>query len=65
VVTVSRAFLWKRVDQGLIDGAGVNGAADLSRATGWLGSRLQSGQVGLYVALFVVGALYVIAVAIR
>jgi NADH-quinone oxidoreductase subunit L len=62
---ISRAFLWKKVDQGLIDGAGVNGAADLSRATGWLGSRLQNGQVGLYVALFVVGALYVIAAAIR
>ncbi len=62
---ISRAFLWKKIDQGLIDGAGVNGAADLSRAIGWLGSRLQSGQVGLYVALFVVGALYVIAAAIR
>ena len=64
-MTISRVLLWKKIDQGVIDGAGVNGAADLSRATGWLGSRLQSGQVGLYVALFVVGALYVIAVAIR
>jgi NADH-quinone oxidoreductase subunit L len=65
LVSISSLFLWKKVDQGLIDGAGVNGAADLSRATGWLGSRLQNGQVGLYVALFVVGALYVIAMAIR
>ncbi|MEO8032221.1 MAG: NADH-quinone oxidoreductase subunit L [Gemmatimonadota bacterium] len=65
VLFISRAFLWKKIDQGLIDDAGVNGAADLSRAIGWLGSRLQSGQVGLYVALFVVGALYVIAAAIR
>ncbi|HTO73226.1 MAG TPA: NADH-quinone oxidoreductase subunit L [Gemmatimonadales bacterium] len=65
LVAISTVFLWKKVDQGLIDGAGVNGAAEVSRATGWLGSRLQSGQVGLYVALFVAGALYVIAVAIR
>ena len=65
LVAISTAFLWKKVDQGLIDGAGVNGAAEVSRATGWLGSRLQSGQVGFYVALFVAGALYVIAVAIR
>ncbi|MEO8634473.1 MAG: NADH-quinone oxidoreductase subunit L [Gemmatimonadales bacterium] len=56
----SRTFLWKTVDQGLIDDAGVNGSAWLSRALGSLGSRLQSGQVGVYVVLFLVGALFVL-----
>jgi len=60
---LSRVVLWKRVDQGLIDGAGVNGAAGVSRALGWLGSRLQSGQVGVYVVMFLVGALYVLGMA--
>ena len=56
----SRTFLWKTVDQDVIDGAGVNGSAWLSRALGGLGSRLQSGQVGVYVVLFLVGALFVL-----
>jgi NADH-quinone oxidoreductase subunit L len=56
----SRAFLWKTVDQGVIDGGGVNGSAWLSRALGSLGGRLQSGQVGVYVVLFLVGALFVL-----
>ncbi len=59
----SRVVLWKQVDQGVIDGAGVNGSAGLSRALGWLGSRLQSGQVGVYVVMFLVGALYVLGMA--
>jgi NADH-quinone oxidoreductase subunit L len=60
IVTFSRRVLWKGIDQGVIDGAGVNGIAAVSRALGWLGSRLQSGQVGVYVVLFLVGALYVL-----
>ena len=60
LVWVSREILWKRVDQGIIDGAGVNGAARGARALGWLGSRLQTGQVGMYVALFVVGVLAIL-----
>jgi NADH-quinone oxidoreductase subunit L len=60
LVAFSRVVLWKRVDQGVIDGAGVNGSARLARAMGWLGSQLQTGQVGVYIAVFVVGALYVI-----
>jgi NADH-quinone oxidoreductase subunit L len=53
-------FLWRGVDQGVIDGAGVNGSARMARALGWLGGQLQTGQVGLYIAVFVVGALYVL-----
>ncbi len=60
LVRFSRSVLWKGVDQGVIDGAGVNGAAGVSRALGWLGSRLQSGRISVYVLLFLVGALYVI-----
>jgi NADH-quinone oxidoreductase subunit L len=65
LVDFSDRFLWKSVDVGLVDGAGVNGAARATRAVGWLGGRLQTGQVGFYLALFVVGALYVIATVVR
>ncbi|MBK8006365.1 MAG: NADH-quinone oxidoreductase subunit L [Gemmatimonadetes bacterium] len=61
---LSRVVLWKQVDQGLIDGAGVNGAAWASRTLGWLGSRLQSGLVGGYVVLFLVGALYILGMVV-
>ncbi|HWA15164.1 MAG TPA: proton-conducting transporter membrane subunit, partial [Gemmatimonadales bacterium] len=60
LVAFSRRVLWKTVDQGVIDGAGVNGTAGLSRALGWIGSRLQSGQVGVYVVFFLVGVIYVL-----
>jgi len=60
VVWLSRVVLWKGVDQGVVDGAAVNGTAKLSRGLGWLGSRLQTGQVGVYVVLFLVGALWVL-----
>jgi NADH-quinone oxidoreductase subunit L len=57
---ISRMVLWKGVDQTLVDGVAVNGAARLSRGLGWLGSRLQSGQVGVYVVVFLVGALWIL-----
>jgi NADH-quinone oxidoreductase subunit L len=65
LLALSSRFLWKTVDEKLVDGAGVNGSARAARAAGWLGGRLQTGQVGLYLALFVVGALYVIATVVR
>jgi NADH-quinone oxidoreductase subunit L len=65
LVGLSRIFLWKVVDQGVIDGAGVNGAAGLARGIGWLGSRLQSGQLGVYVIVFLLGAVWLINAAIR
>jgi NADH-quinone oxidoreductase subunit L len=65
LVRLSRTVLWKGVDQGVIDGAAVNGSARLSRGLGWLGSRLQTGQVGVYVVLFLVGALWILRVVIR
>jgi len=60
LVWISREILWKRVDQRVLDGAGVNGAARGARALGWLASRMQTGQVGIYVTLFVVGVLAIL-----
>jgi NADH-quinone oxidoreductase subunit L len=65
LVWLSRIVLWKGVDQGVVDGAAVNGTARLSRGLGWLGSRLQTGQVGIYVVLFLVGALWVLRAMAR
>ncbi len=65
LVWLSRVVLWKGVDQGLVDGAAVNGTARLSRGLGWLGSRLQTGQVGIYVVLFLVGALWILHSVVR
>jgi NADH-quinone oxidoreductase subunit L len=60
LVAISRVVLWKGVDQGLVDGAAVNGSAAITRGIGWIGSRLQTGQVGLYVVLFVLGAVWLL-----
>src|SRR5881296_205907 len=57
IVWLSREVLWKQVDQRIIDGAAVNGAARGARALGWANRWLQTGQVGMYVAVFVVGVL--------
>jgi len=65
LVWLSRVVLWKGVDQGVVDGAAVNGTAKLSRGLGWLGSRLQTGQVGVYVVLFLVGALWILRAVTR
>jgi NADH-quinone oxidoreductase subunit L len=60
VVWLSREVLWKQIDQRVVDSAGVNGAARGARALGWANRWLQSGQVGTYVAVFVVGVLLVL-----
>jgi len=65
VVWLSRLVLWKGVDQTVVDGAAVNGTARISRGLGWLGSRLQTGQVGVYVVLFLVGALWILQAMVR
>jgi NADH-quinone oxidoreductase subunit L len=56
---VSRAF-WRFVDQGVIDGA-VNGLGYASRAFGWVGSRMQTGQLNSYAFAVVLGALLLLA----
>ena len=54
---VSRSFLWRFIDNGLIDGFFVNGSAALARGLGWAGSRLQTGNVGAYAWVLVIGVL--------
>jgi NADH-quinone oxidoreductase subunit L len=56
----SRKLLWRGIDVGLIDGVMVNGSALLARAVGWLGSQLQSGQVGRYAWAIVLGVLAIL-----
>ena len=65
VVWLSRVVLWKGVDQGVIDGLGVNGTAWVSRLAGGGLRLLQTGQVGIYVVLFLVGAIWILRAVIR
>ena len=65
VMWLSREVLWKIVDQRIVDGLLVNGTAKAARAAGWLGSQLQTGEVGAYVVLFVLGVWAVIVAAVR
>jgi hypothetical protein len=53
------------VDAGAIDTVGVNGSAALARGLGWLGSRLQTGQLGTYLVVFVLGALVVLGAMMK
>ena len=62
----SRNLLWRGIDIGLIDGLMVNGSAWFARGAGWLGSALQSGQLGTYAWVLVLGVLAVVgAVTLR
>ena len=66
VVGTSRGLLWRGIDVGLIDGVGVNGTGYLTRFVGWIGSQLQSGQLGTYAWVLALGVLVVIgAVTVR
>jgi NADH-quinone oxidoreductase subunit L len=56
----SRNLLWRGIDVGLIDGVMVNGSAWFARGIGWLGSALQSGRVGTYAWVLVLGVLAVV-----
>jgi NADH-quinone oxidoreductase subunit L len=60
VVAVSQRVLWRGMDTGLIDGLLVNGSGFLMRGLGWVGARLQSGQVGTYAWVLVIGVLAVL-----
>jgi NADH-quinone oxidoreductase subunit L len=65
LVGLSRLVLWKGIDKGLIDGLLVHGSAALARGLGWLGSRLQTGQVGVYVLTFLIGAVWLLRTMAR
>jgi NADH-quinone oxidoreductase subunit L len=76
VVGMSRGLLWRGIDVGLIDrltrlfvqskdddaapGTSVPMGGWLTRAVGYLGSQLQSGRVGTYAWVLVVGVLFVL-----
>ena len=62
---LSRVVLWRGVDQGVVDGLAVNGSAWVSRLAGGGLRLLQTGQVGIYVVLFLVGALWILRAVIR
>ncbi len=64
-IVVSRAVLWKGIDSGIIDGLMVNGSAMFARAFGWVGSQLQSGQVGTYAWVLVIGAVALLGAFVR
>jgi NADH-quinone oxidoreductase subunit L len=63
-VWLSRVVLWRGVDERAVDWLAVNGMANLSKGLGWFGARLQTGQVGVYVVFFLVGALLVLRAVI-
>ncbi len=58
---ISRTLLWKGIDAGIIDGLLVNGSALLVRTVGWVGSQLQSGRVGTYAWVLLMGVLSVLS----
>ena len=76
VVATSRGLLWRGIDVGIIDGLTrmiVQSKDDdsapgttvpmgglLPRAVGWVGSQMQSGLVGTYAWVLVVGVLFVL-----
>ena len=50
-------FCWRVIDQGIIDGAMVDDVAYTTRFGGWIISRFQTGYVGTYVLIVVIGVL--------
>ena len=50
---------WRIVDDGIIDGT-INGMATGTRAVGWVGAQLQTGRLGTYMLVFVVGAVVIL-----
>ena len=59
-VGLSRNVLWRGVDVGIIDGLLVDGTAWLSRLIGRIGSALQTGNVGTYAWVLLVGVIAVL-----
>jgi NADH:ubiquinone oxidoreductase subunit 5 (subunit L)/multisubunit Na+/H+ antiporter MnhA subunit len=53
-------FSWRVIDQGLIDGVMVNGVGYTTRFGGWVISRFQTGYLGTYVLIIVLGVLIIL-----
>ncbi len=60
IVNLSRNFLWRTVDVGIIDGA-VNGAGSSAEAASGSVRRLQSGNIRSYAGWVAIGACLVLA----
>jgi NADH-quinone oxidoreductase subunit L len=60
IVGGSRKVLWRFFDAGVIDGAFVNGSAWVARAFGFVGSAVQTGRLGWYLFVFVIGTLVIL-----
>jgi NADH-quinone oxidoreductase subunit L len=60
VVRGSQRLLWRGVDQGLIDGALVNGSAWFARGLAWVGAQFHTGQVGAYAWAIVIGVIAIL-----
>jgi NADH-quinone oxidoreductase subunit L len=58
VMNASRA-LWRYVDMGIVDRT-VNGLGSLARGLGWVGSRLQTGNLNVYALAIVAGAILIL-----
>ncbi len=65
LVWLSRRVLWQVLDQFLVDRVAVGGTARVAAGLGWLGSRLQNGQVAFYVVMFAAGAVWVLRTMLR
>jgi NADH-quinone oxidoreductase subunit L len=65
LIWFSDRVLWRTVDAFVIDGVGVNGSARVARFLGWIGSTLQTGRVGVYLGVFVIGALVLLRALLR
>jgi NADH-quinone oxidoreductase subunit L len=65
LVWLSRRVLWQTIDAFLIDRLGVGGTARAATTLGWLGSRLQNGQVAFYVVMFAAGAVVILRTLVR
>ncbi len=65
IVWLSDRVLSQFFDQFLIDRMAVGGTARTAGALGWLGSRLQNGQVAFYVVMFAAGAVLILRTLLR
>ncbi|MGH7594214.1 MAG: NADH-quinone oxidoreductase subunit L [Gemmatimonadales bacterium] len=65
LIWLSRRVLWQTIDAFLVDRLGVGGTARLAQGLGWLGSRLENGQVAFYVAMFAVGVVVILRTLVR
>ena len=50
---------WRIVDERIIDGA-IHSLAGTARLVGWTGSQMQTGRVGTYLLVFMIGVLLIL-----